>query len=223
MGGLARVLPGVFRESCEDLGALVVRKERFYVFVDLAYHEYHADLTFCGNYPIPQRCQEFPPLRSGNLSQRTLRVYPWFVWDAEQADLVDRLTDDQWDLSLREIPDFDLLVERVFSDWSPRTDSWFGEANNRDVGLRSAELLRRLMTTSEEPDPANVLRKAFDQMLADDEDLEVMSNALALAIARELRAKNAHMVALLRIQQERLDAIIREKRRQEDEIVGGAA
>jgi hypothetical protein len=120
-GHVIRVLPGVFRKRPEDFQELVRQPERFYAFFPAGPAVSRGYVRVVAHEEIPERCRNFPLFKATN-AVGPASTKNWFLWDGEKEVKVDELLPEHYDLPLKEIIPFDVLVERIESGWSPRDE-----------------------------------------------------------------------------------------------------
>ncbi|WP_138223177.1 ribonuclease E inhibitor RraB [Nibricoccus aquaticus] len=121
-GALIRVLPGVFDERPAEFKALVVQKEIFSTFFPLQAAVNRDIVREVGAEPLPEHAKPFPLFRSGNPNPETGKVSQWWLWDGVKSWMVPGLTDEQWDLPIKEISNDLALIDRIETGWTPRKD-----------------------------------------------------------------------------------------------------
>jgi len=122
MSALLRVLPGEFPARPTDLAPLVAANERFHVFFPLQAAVNRGIFEVVANLPVPAAAQQFPLFRTAWRDLKTGKALQWFLWDGEKSWKVDRLTSESRKLSLKEIYNDTLLIERIETEWTPESD-----------------------------------------------------------------------------------------------------
>jgi hypothetical protein len=121
-GKLFRVLPGIFKSRPEDLPELVRQGERFYAFCPLAPAVTQGWVTIVCNEKIPKQCRGLPVFKACNRNFATGKK-TWFIWDGKRAAVkVGSLSPEHYDLPLKQVISYGLLLERIESGWSPRDE-----------------------------------------------------------------------------------------------------
>lgn len=118
-GHLLRVLPGLFKDRPESFSSLVSLKERFHVFFPLGAALTKGIVKRVGNEDVPTWAQKFPLMRKAGWRDESGKVLNWWLWDGEREWNVDSLTPEQESLSLAQIWNDTLLIQRIVENWSP--------------------------------------------------------------------------------------------------------
>jgi hypothetical protein len=122
-GELIRVLPGTLEQEPGDLQALVDQRERFNVFFPLAAALRQGIVNVVANAAVPRAAHDFPRFRAGiPVPGEPGKYQRWYIWDGAEEWPVDELSDEQRDLSIREIVNDTMLVKLIVSGWSPRDE-----------------------------------------------------------------------------------------------------
>lgn len=121
-GELLRILPGFFDERPKKLEEVVSQSEIFSTFFPLRVAIKRNIFEVVTNLPVPDFAKKFPLFRSGGVDPLTGKVRTWWLWDGEQEWKVGDITQEQRKLSLREIWNDTLLIEKIESGWTPFND-----------------------------------------------------------------------------------------------------
>src|ERR1043165_2358877 len=120
-GQLIRVLPGLFKSRPETFRDLVLKPHRFCTFFIAGAALKRGMIKIVSHEEIPEDCQELPLFKAYNENFQTGKK-TWFLWDGKRDRQVGELSPEYYDLSLKEIRGFDVLVEATDSGWSPRDE-----------------------------------------------------------------------------------------------------
>jgi hypothetical protein len=124
LGILIHVLNKIHPSSvpAEGFPELVNSESRYCTFIfkqDL----YESPLVSVkGNADIPEKHKAFPMMRAGIKDPRTRQVACWWLWDGINEWPIGQLDESQRNLSIREIWNFEILIRRIESEWSPLDD-----------------------------------------------------------------------------------------------------
>ncbi len=118
-GHLLRVLPSICEQPPESFKEMVNLKERFYVFFPLSAALSQGIVHRVANEDVPSWAQKFPLMRKAGWRDDSGKVLNWWLWDGEKEWQVDSLTPEQESLSLAQIWNDTLLIERIVEGWSP--------------------------------------------------------------------------------------------------------
>ncbi len=121
-GHLIRVLPGLFEARPADFAALVIGKERFWVFFPLGAMLRRETVSMAGHEEVPENARKFPLFRAPGGIDRSGRIHDWWLWNGERSWKIGQLKRDQMRLPIREIWNDKLLIERIAAGWTPETD-----------------------------------------------------------------------------------------------------
>ena len=124
-GALLRVYNTIYqtKPSLDVIQSAVNSREPdFSTFFPLGAAVNRSIVSVVGNAPIPEKQKPFPLFRNGNEDPKTKNVETWWLWDGEKEWPIGKLTKEQRRLSLNEVWNDTLLVERIESGWTPETD-----------------------------------------------------------------------------------------------------
>lgn len=121
-GNLLRVFPGLYERRPDSFKELVDSKERFYIFFPLGAAVSRAIVTLVDNEAVPLCAQEFPLMRKAGGIDRSGKVLNWWLWDGKREWRVDCLSQEQKKLSVAEVWNDTLLIERIVEGWSPQDE-----------------------------------------------------------------------------------------------------
>jgi hypothetical protein len=119
-GALLAVMDGLDVTPATDLTEVVDRPLAFYVLFPLQAALTRDIVRRVGTIGVPYRFTRHPVLRSRGRVEPDGTVRDWWLWDGERRWRVEALDDAQRDLSLAEIVNDTLLVERLETGWRPR-------------------------------------------------------------------------------------------------------
>ena len=119
-GALLRVLPGIFRERPKNFKELVDLKESFAVFFPLQAALNKGIVQVVAQEQVPSHARAFPLFRAGNVNPATGKVEQWWLWDGEKSWRIEKITDEQLDLPIKEICNDSALIQRIEDGWTPR-------------------------------------------------------------------------------------------------------
>jgi hypothetical protein len=118
-GALIRLLPGLFESRPADFSELVREKERFFVFFPLGAACNRGIVTIVAHEEIPEWARGVPLMRAAGWRDESGRVLDWWLWDGKEDRHIDKVPKKYRDLSLRELWNDALLIERIASGWRP--------------------------------------------------------------------------------------------------------
>ena len=124
-GALLRVYNTIYqtKQSLDVIQSAVNSREPdFSTFFPLGAAVNRSIVSVVGNAPIPEKQKPFPLFRNGNEDPKTKNVETRWLWDGEKEWPIGKLTKEQRRLSLNEVWNDTLLVERIESGWTPETD-----------------------------------------------------------------------------------------------------
>lgn len=117
-GHLIRILPGIFEARPTSLSTLAATKELYFTYFPLGAAFRQDIVQRVANEPIPQGSEK-PRLMRRAGGRRGKKVLNWFLSDGEKEWRVDRLNEDERDLSIKAIWNDTLLIERITEEWLP--------------------------------------------------------------------------------------------------------
>lgn len=118
-GYLIRVLPGLYKERPDSFSDIVRLKERYCVFYPLSLAVSRGLVRIVAREPLPEEARKFPLMRMAGARDRSGRVLNWWLRDGEKSWPVEQLTPEQEELSLAQIWNHEMLVQRILENWSP--------------------------------------------------------------------------------------------------------
>jgi hypothetical protein len=121
-GALIRVLPGLYVSRPSDFSGLVREKERFFVFFPLGAACNRGIVMIVAHEEIPEGSRGLPLLRlSSRYRDKSGRMIEadWWLWDGKEERRIGKLPKKYRDLSLLQVWNDTLLIERVGSGWRP--------------------------------------------------------------------------------------------------------
>jgi hypothetical protein len=118
-GHLIRVLPGLFDSRPENFETLANTKELYFVFFPLAAAVSRGLVAIVSNENIPVWAQKLPFMRRAGGLTPGGKVLNWWLWDGEKEWRVDKLNEEQKKLSIAEIWNDTLLIQRICEGWLP--------------------------------------------------------------------------------------------------------
>lgn len=124
-GALIRILPNLFENRPTDFSKLVNEKERFFVFFPLGAACNRNLVKIVANEPIPEESSGLPLMRlssSYRSKSGSLVEYDCRIWNGKEERNVGKLTNKYKHLSLLQIWNDTLLIERIVSGWKPSDD-----------------------------------------------------------------------------------------------------
>ena len=121
-GELLRILPGLFNKRPVNLEEVVSQTEIFSIFFPLRVAIKRKIFEVATNLPVPHFAIKFPLFRCGAVDPTSGKVRTWWLWDGEREWKVGDITQEQRKLSLREIWNDTLLIEKIESGWNPSND-----------------------------------------------------------------------------------------------------
>jgi len=120
-GHLIRVLPGTFKSRPQSFQDLVQKEERFYAFFPAGAAVSRGMVEIVSHERIPEHNKDFPLFKACNQEFKTGKK-TWWLWDGKESRRVGSLSPEHFDLPLKQIISFDVLVERIEKGWSPRDE-----------------------------------------------------------------------------------------------------
>lgn len=120
MGDLVRVLPGIYESRPLGLNIVTDRKELFFTFFPVGAALARKIVRKIGASPLPVGLQSMPPMRNAGGRTPEGKVLNWRLLEGNEERLVEKLTEEQKDWSIRAIWNDTLLVERIIEGWMPR-------------------------------------------------------------------------------------------------------
>ena len=121
-GPLIRVLPGLFASRPPDFSGLVLERERFFVFFPLGSACKRGIVKIVAHEEVPEGSRDIPLLRSSmryrDQSGRMIEG-DWWLWNGKEEWRIGQLPDELRGLSLKELWNDTLLIERIASGWKP--------------------------------------------------------------------------------------------------------
>lgn len=121
-GALIRILPGFFETRPSHFTELAQQREIFTSFFPLQAAVNRGIFEVVAHCAIPEKARQFPLFRDGGVDPTTGKVETWWLWDGEREWKVGEISQEQRGLPIREIINDTLLIERIESGWTPRTD-----------------------------------------------------------------------------------------------------
>lgn len=121
-GALIRVLSGFYKERPHSFSELINQPERFVVFFPLQAAVSRRIFEVIAHEEVPVFAQRFPLFRAAGFVDRDGRVINWLLWNGESEWRVERLTDEQRQLPLRQVWNDTLLIQRIEEGWTPGAD-----------------------------------------------------------------------------------------------------
>ncbi|HST47711.1 hypothetical protein [Jatrophihabitans sp.] len=119
-GALLRVLAGFSEALPGDGEAAATAPTAFHTFFPLNAALKRGLVTRVGNAPVPPSHQSFPLMRRRGRVEPGGRVLDWWLWDGTRQRQVARLEPAERDLSIAEVVNDTLLIERLEAGWQPR-------------------------------------------------------------------------------------------------------
>jgi hypothetical protein len=120
-GALLRVLPGIFANRPTGFSGLVQQRELFWLFFPLGAACSRGIVRVVAEEQRPLWAHRLPRFRAGTAdSAGKIRV--WFIWDGQEYQLVESLTEEQRAYPyLTGVWNDTLLIERIVQRWVPPT------------------------------------------------------------------------------------------------------
>ena len=118
MGGVIRVLPGIFLARPDDFHELSLRRERFVACFPVRTAVSKGILHIVAHETIPAYAREFPIFRTGPLDGNG-QVSDWWLWDGTRSWHVGKLSAAQRKFPLKSIWNDTLLATRIADGWTP--------------------------------------------------------------------------------------------------------
>lgn len=118
-GALLRVFPGVHKTRPANFTDLANADPQFFTFFPLGAALWRGIVGIAGNIAIPDRFRNWPTMRCAGFIDRNGRVHDWWISDWTKDTQVKTLTAEQRRLSLLEVINDTLLIERIVEGWKP--------------------------------------------------------------------------------------------------------
>ncbi len=121
-GALIRVLPNLYKSRPSDFSELVQHKERFFVFFPLGAACNRGIVKIVANEKIPDQSRGLPLMRlSSSYRDKSGKIieYDCRLWNGKEEVNIGKLTNEYRNLSLLQIWNDTLLIERIASGWKP--------------------------------------------------------------------------------------------------------
>lgn len=118
-GWVIHVFQGRFDHPLDPL-EIVALPPRFAMLFPVNTATKRGLVRFVGHVEVPAALKLFPTFKSTNALQEKAKC--WFLWDGERDWRVDMLSEDEKRLPPNEYLSFDLVQERIASDWRPEDD-----------------------------------------------------------------------------------------------------
>lgn len=121
-GALIRILPGLYSSRALNFSDLVQEKERFFVFFPLGAACARGIVKIVAHEEIPERSRGLPLMRSSNrYKDKSGKIVEadWWLWNGKEKWSIGKLPKKYRGLSLLQIWNDTLLVERITSGWQP--------------------------------------------------------------------------------------------------------
>lgn len=119
-GTLIRVIDGFWDERPLEFAGVISRPEAFFTFFPVDAAVKRKLVARVGSLPLPDWAQSFPLLRQRGDIRPDGSVRDWWLWDGNRKWRVGELSGDQRTLSIAEVINDTLLVERLERGWRPR-------------------------------------------------------------------------------------------------------
>lgn len=119
LGCLIRVLENFWNEPPAAQDVATDEATAFYTFLPLNAALSRGLVLSIGNRALAASNPEFPLMRKRGQIARGGQVLNWWLWDGQRQWRVDKLTPDQGNLSIAEIVNDTLLIERLEKGWRP--------------------------------------------------------------------------------------------------------
>lgn len=123
IGGLIRVLPGVYDKQPHSLAELVSKKEEYFVHFPVKAANKQKIIALVGNYELPEEL-DIPKQFRTIKKDKDGKVIGWQIvdYDTWQRETVNELSEEQKKLSPWGTWNDTLLVERISKGWT--LDKW---------------------------------------------------------------------------------------------------
>lgn len=122
-GQLLRVLPGLHVQPPASLTELVQDKEVFFVFFPLQAAVNRGLVRFVANHEVPLWAQGLPVMRRPGGRAPNGKPLNWILWDGTEEWRVDKLSEEEAEMSLAVIWNDTLLIERLCAGWLPANET----------------------------------------------------------------------------------------------------
>lgn len=116
-GPLVRVLEGKYRQRPAEFKSLIEGPDQFVAFCPLQVPFRMGLWRIVAHEPVPERFGKLPLFKAHNRNYETGYTM-WFLWDGRRSVKVgESLPEAHWDLPVKQIVDYSLLVERIERGW----------------------------------------------------------------------------------------------------------
>jgi len=118
-GALIRVLPGCFVKRPQPVSDFVLKPETFFTFFPVSAAVNQGIVAIVANEPIPEAARKMPVMRAAGGIDKGGKVLNWWILEDERKSMTSDLSEEQKHLSIAEIVNDTLLVQRIVEGWSP--------------------------------------------------------------------------------------------------------
>jgi hypothetical protein len=121
-GALIRILPNLYKTRPPDFSELVRDKERFFIFFPLGAACNRDIVKIVANEEIPEESRGLPMMRlSSSYRDKSGKIveYDCRIWDGTELRNIGKLTNEYRHLSLLQVWNDTILIERIVSGWKP--------------------------------------------------------------------------------------------------------
>lgn len=119
-GCLLRVLAGFSESLPTDAAVAATEPTAFHTFFPLNAALKRGLVTRVGTAAVPESEQRFPLMRRRGQVAPGGKVLDWWLWNGAEQRQVPRLEPAERDLSIAEVVNDTLLIERLEAGWRPR-------------------------------------------------------------------------------------------------------
>jgi hypothetical protein len=120
MGGLIRILPGLFSKRPQSLAELVEERTKGVVFFPVKAAVKGRVFPVVANLPVPDHSAGFPLFRAAGPPNISGTI-SWWLWDGEREWEIGKLTNEQRKLPIRVLWTDKMLIQRLESGWGPES------------------------------------------------------------------------------------------------------
>ncbi|MCK4761257.1 MAG: hypothetical protein KAW12_03595 [Candidatus Aminicenantes bacterium] len=121
-GALIRVFDKIFESRPKSFKKLILENVRFSTFFPLQAAISKKIFEIVCNEPVRPDLHTFPTFRGGLYDPITKKTKVWWLWDGEKEWKIGDLKENQRKLSILEIWNDTLLIDRIESGWRPEMD-----------------------------------------------------------------------------------------------------
>ena len=120
MGELIRALYPLHERRPSSLIQAASGAERFHTFFPLRAALAKQVVLYVENVELPAHLKRPPMMRvPGRINGAAKRVETWWIWDGARSWVVDDLTEEQRQFSIKAVVNDTWLIHHIITDWTP--------------------------------------------------------------------------------------------------------